>query len=162
MTQGQEVDTVVRNAQVVTPSGILRDSGVAIDGGRIVAVGEENRLPPARKTLDGGGNYLLPGVIDPHTHPGPYRPFEDDVASETRSAAAGGVTTMVGIVKSTRLGQPYKKFTEPSDVVSYAEVFPRARDIINERAFVDMAHFMSFAETATQFHSLAIKIPSKY
>ena len=139
MTQGQEVDTVVRNAQIVTPSGVLRGSGVAIDGGRIVAVGEENRLPPARKTIDGGGNHLLPGVIDPHTHPGPYRPFEDDVASETRSAAAGGVTTMVGIVKSTRLGQPYKKFTEPSDVVSYAEVFPRARDIINERAFVDMA-----------------------
>jgi dihydroorotase-like cyclic amidohydrolase len=82
---------------------------------------------------------LLPGVIDPHTHPGPYRPFEDDVASETRSAAVGGVTTMVGIVKSTRLGQPYKKFAEPEDVVSYAEVFPRARDIINESAFVDMA-----------------------
>ncbi len=139
MTNNREVDTVIRNARIVTPSGILRDAGVAIDQGRIAAIGEADRLPPARKTLDGGGHHLLPGVIDPHTHPGPYRPFEDDVASETRSAAAGGVTTRVGIVKSTRLGQPYKKFTEPSDVVSYAEVFPRARDIINERAFVDMA-----------------------
>jgi dihydroorotase-like cyclic amidohydrolase len=139
MKDDRKVDTVIRNAQVVTPSRVVRDSGVAIDKGRIVAIGEEDRLPPARRTIDGGGNYLLPGVIDPHTHPGPYRPFEDDIASETRSAAAGGVTTMLGIVKSTRMGQPYKKFTEPSDVVSYAEVFPRARDIINERAFVDMA-----------------------
>ena len=139
MTNNPEVDAVIRNVQVVTPSGILRDAGVAIDQGRIAAIGEEARLPPARKTIDGGGNHLLPGVIDPHTHPGPYRPFEDDVASETRSAAAGGVTTMVGIVKSTRLGQPYKKYVDPEDVVSFAEVFPRARDIINDRAFVDMA-----------------------
>ncbi len=113
MTNNPEVDAVIRNAKVVTPSGVLRDAGVAIDQGRIAAIGEEARLPPARKTIDGGGNYLLPGVIDPHTHPGPYRPFEDDVASETRSAAAGGVTTMVGIVKSTRLGQPYKKYVDP-------------------------------------------------
>ncbi|MFQ5914919.1 MAG: dihydroorotase family protein [Nitrospinota bacterium] len=139
MTNRREVDTVIRNAHVVTPSGVLRESAVAIDKGRIAAIGDNGFLPPARKTIQGSGNYLLPGVIDPHTHPGPYRPFEDDVASETQSAAAGGVTTVVGIVKSTRLGQPYKKFTEPGDVVSYAEVFPRARDIINERAFVDMA-----------------------
>ncbi|MBI2880035.1 MAG: hypothetical protein HYY21_00500, partial [Candidatus Tectomicrobia bacterium] len=56
MTRSQEVDTVVRNVRVVTPSGVLRGSGVAIHQGRIVAVGEEDRLPPARKTIDGEGN----------------------------------------------------------------------------------------------------------
>ncbi|MBI2880169.1 MAG: amidohydrolase family protein [Candidatus Tectomicrobia bacterium] len=139
MADNQLVDIVLCNAQVVTPSGVLRNSGVAVQGGHIVAVGEEDRLPPARRTIDGGGQYLLPGAIDPHTHPGPWGPFENDIRTETRSAAAGGVTTMVGIVKSTRMGQPYKKITEPQDVRSYGEVFPRARDIINEHAFVDMA-----------------------
>ena len=148
MTNQREVETLIKNAHVVTPAGTLRNAGVAIEKGRIAAVGEAERLPEGKKTIDGAGNYLLPGVIDPHTHPGPYRPFEDDVESETRSAAAGGVTTMVGIVKSTRLGQPYKEFAEPEDVVSYAEVFPRARDIINDRAFVDMA--LTFAVVSDQ------------
>ncbi|MDP6620471.1 MAG: amidohydrolase, partial [Nitrospinota bacterium] len=148
MNNGPSVDTVIHNARVVTPSGTLNDSGVAINQGRIVAIGETQRLPAAKETIDAKGLHLLPGVIDPHTHPGPYRPFEDDVESETKSAAVGGVTTMVGIVKSTRLGQPYKKFAEPEDVVSYAEVFPRARDIINDRAYVDMA--LTFAIVSDQ------------
>ena len=45
MTNNLEVDAVIRNVQVVTPSGILRDAGVAINQGRIAAIGEEGRKP---------------------------------------------------------------------------------------------------------------------
>jgi len=33
-----------------------------------VAIAEEKCLPEGREVIDGKGNYLLPGTIDPHVH----------------------------------------------------------------------------------------------
>ena len=48
------VDLVIRGAQLVSGSAII-DAAVAVDGERIVAVGEERLMPPARETLDASG-----------------------------------------------------------------------------------------------------------
>lgn len=45
---------------------------------------------------------------------------------------------MFAIVKCTRMSPEYKKLSEPEDVVSYLEVFPWARDMIEEHSVVDM------------------------
>lgn len=93
-----EADLVVRNCTVVTPAGRTPDAGVAVADGRIVAVGRSDSLPAAARTLDGGGDVLVPGVVDPHIHnrtPGLEQ--KGDWESETRAAAAGGVTSVVGM-----------------------------------------------------------------
>jgi allantoinase len=75
----------------------LIGGGLAIEGERIVAVGVESGLPPARRTIDAQGHYVVPGFIDAHVHLGPgginWPPTAKDFRTESRAAAYGGVTT---------------------------------------------------------------------
>jgi dihydroorotase-like cyclic amidohydrolase len=85
-------DLVLKNGLVVTPAGTI-EGGIAVKDGKITAVGKDSSLPPATREIDLAGKYLLPGVIDPEVHLGGHRPLADDFLSETRAAAASGVTT---------------------------------------------------------------------
>ncbi|RQH00269.1 allantoinase AllB [Natrarchaeobius oligotrophus] len=92
------VDLVVRNCTVVTPNGRSPDSGVAVEDGTIVAVGRSNRLPDGDRVVDAAGNVLVPGIVDCHIHNRePGLEYKEDWRSATRAAAAGGVTTVVGM-----------------------------------------------------------------
>ena len=92
-------DLTLRNATVVTPTGLVR-GGLSASGGVITHVGADVELPQATADIDVGGKYLLPGLIDPHVHlgigpgAGPEK-LRADFVSESRDAAAGGVTTMI-------------------------------------------------------------------
>lgn len=73
------------------------DCGVAIDGERIAAVGRTDSLPAARRTIDVGGAIIAPGVVDKHIHDRSLgQSHKEDWETLTRSAAAGGVTTVLG------------------------------------------------------------------
>ncbi len=88
------IDTLIKNAQVVLETGIAR-LDVAIDAGRIVALLENSESLEARESIDATGKLLLPGAIDIHFHcRAPAYPQRGDFATETRAAAAGGVTTI--------------------------------------------------------------------
>jgi dihydropyrimidinase len=97
------VDLVIGNGRVVTPGGVI-GGGVAIKGERIVAVGADATLPPARRTIDAREQYVIPGLIDAHVHMG----SEEDASIaeglarnmpvETDGALHGGVTTFAHFV----------------------------------------------------------------
>jgi dihydropyrimidinase/allantoinase len=119
-----EVELVITGGTVVLPDG-RRRVGLAIDGGRIVAVAPDDMLPPARDRIDATGLHVLPGVIDTHTHARePSVDAREDFATATAAAAAGGVTTILEMPIST-----------PS--VHSAEAFERRLGIIQPKAFVD-------------------------
>ena len=60
-------DVVIRNGTVVDGTGApARRADVAIEGGRIVAVGDD--IPKGRRELDADGLLVTPGFVDPHTH----------------------------------------------------------------------------------------------
>lgn len=92
-------ELTLRNGLVVTPSGVLR-GGIAVSGGVITHVGADATLPRGTEDVDVGGKVIFPGVIDPHCHlgvgdgHGPEK-LESDFVTESRDAAAGGVTTLV-------------------------------------------------------------------
>ncbi|RQG96518.1 dihydroorotase [Natrarchaeobius chitinivorans] len=92
------VDTVIKNGTLVTADSIL-ETGIAIDGEKIVAVGDESTLPNSSQTIDASGYLVLPGIVDPHVHFDGTNPFIDDPLEtyDTGSAAAalGGVTTII-------------------------------------------------------------------
>jgi len=92
------VDLVIKNGMVVTPSGMVR-GGIAAANGRIVQVGADDLLPKAERTIDAQENYVLPGIVDPHTHLHSLGdnslPFPEAIRSESLSAAVTGVTTVV-------------------------------------------------------------------
>jgi dihydroorotase (multifunctional complex type) len=94
-------ELVIRNAQVVTPQGIVR-GGVAVEGGKIAAVGADASLPQGQQEVDAGGMVVLPGLIDPHCHMGlgaargqGRQKFEDDMRDVSVEAAVGGITTII-------------------------------------------------------------------
>ena len=86
--------TVISNGDVVTESGI-QALDVAINEGRIVALLARGTPVEAEEIVDATGKLVLPGAIDIHWHcRAPAYPARGDFASETRAAAAGGVTTV--------------------------------------------------------------------
>jgi 5-methylthioadenosine/S-adenosylhomocysteine deaminase len=68
------VDLLVLNGTLVTMDSdrrIIPDAGVAIAGGRIVAVGSSVdiiRMYSAPERVDAGGKLIIPGLINGHTH----------------------------------------------------------------------------------------------
>lgn len=63
--------TAPRRGPAMRQLAIIENAAVAINGGRIAAVGPETELATsvqARETLDAGGRAVVPGFVDPHTH----------------------------------------------------------------------------------------------
>ncbi|MEO8571050.1 MAG: dihydroorotase family protein [Chloroflexota bacterium] len=88
-------DLRVLNGLVVS-DGETRRGDVAIDDGRISEIADAGGLGPGREEIDADGCYVLPGAVDVHFHcRAPSYPTRGDFKSETRAAAAGGVTTVL-------------------------------------------------------------------
>ncbi len=86
------MDVVIRG-RVVTPEAIIEDGWVAVKGGKIHAIGQ-GEVPDAASVHDTGNAFVLPGIIDGQTHAGSYLGLPG-IEPTTRSAIAGGVTTIV-------------------------------------------------------------------
>ncbi|MET0415939.1 MAG: allantoinase AllB [Actinoplanes sp.] len=89
------VDVVLRSRRVVV-EGEERPAAVAIEAGKIVAVGGYDDGFETGVDTDLGETALLPGLVDTHVHVNePGRTEWEGFASATRAAAAGGVTVIV-------------------------------------------------------------------
>ncbi len=89
------VDLVLRNGKIVTRGGTF-EGGLGIDSGEIVAMGKNENLPEADRTVDLHGNLVIPGPIDGHCHcHGMGRSDWEDFTTGTMAAAAGGITTIL-------------------------------------------------------------------
>lgn len=118
------LDTLITGAEVLLPDGLHRvDLGLA--EGRVAGVYAPGTAPAAATTLDASGKTVLPGIVDIHFHVrAPAYPERGTVLSETRAAAAGGVTTLFEM--------PISK-----PCCSTPEEFARRRDHFSENAVID-------------------------
>lgn len=87
-------DLVIDNARLVDHTGQQHGS-IAIAGGRIVAIGAADAMPPAARRIDAADRVVMPGVVDPHCHLGVNYDYDEDMRTETAGAARGGVTTIL-------------------------------------------------------------------
>ncbi len=91
------VTLLIRGGTLVTSQGPL-EADLLVQGERIKALGHGLPEPHGGQVIDAEGCYVLPGVIDAHTHikldTGVYQ-THDDWFIGTRAAACGGVTTVV-------------------------------------------------------------------
>jgi len=87
---GEGFDLLIKGGTIVRGDGLF-SGDVAIQGEKIAAV--EPRIPAAsaQKVIDVQGMFILPGIIDVHTHP----LYEDDFENTAITAAWGGTTTMI-------------------------------------------------------------------
>ena len=77
----------------------------------------------------------FPGVVDAHMHTGIYGPLEEDALSESRAAAAGGVTCSLNYM---RTGQYYL-----NKGGSYLDFFPEVLSKSEGRFHVDYAYHLA-------------------
>jgi dihydropyrimidinase len=100
-------DLVVKNGKLVYPGGIIC-ADIAVSGERISAIGTGLE---GKQEHDARGMFVLPGIIDAHTHMllkvGKYT-SSDDFYTGTRAAAMGGVTTIIDF----SLGSPERTIAE--------------------------------------------------
>ncbi len=100
MAHAQTPDsTLLRNVRMVN-EGTVTPGWLLIEGAFIAALGEgepdEEILRKATVTIDGRGRLLLPGAIDEHVHfRDPGLTHKADMATESRAAVAGGVTSFI-------------------------------------------------------------------
>ncbi|MBQ6956587.1 MAG: dihydroorotase [Bacteroidales bacterium] len=89
---------LIHNATIVN-EGVIREGDIYVIDGRIVLPDSElirNSKFIIHNCIDATGMLLLPGVIDAHVHfREPGLTEKADIASESRAAVAGGVTSFI-------------------------------------------------------------------
>jgi dihydropyrimidinase len=93
--------TVLIKGGTVVNADRTQRADVLCQDGLISAVGEGIEAPKGTTVIDAGGQYVMPGGIDPHTHM--QLPFMGTVASEdfesgTAAGLAGGTTMIIDFV----------------------------------------------------------------
>ena len=110
---------------IVTAAEVIPHGYVAIRGETIAAIGT-GAPPPAAATTDHTGKLIFPGLVDGHMHTSSALGWPG-IEHATRSAAAGGVTTVVDM--------PY----DTPQATTSAAVLHDKIGWVNRTAHVDMA-----------------------
>jgi len=79
--------TLIRNANVITVTKGSFYGSILIRDGKIAALGPDVTAPEGATVIDAAGQYVMPGIIDPHSH----------IASESTNEASISVSSMVAI-----------------------------------------------------------------
>lgn len=87
---------LIKNAKIVN-EGTIFEGDVLIEGEFIVEIAESISLKSSTtKIIDAEGNYLIPGAIDDQVHfREPGLTHKGDIASESKAAVAGGITSFI-------------------------------------------------------------------
>ena len=84
---------------MVNPKTITK-ANIGLDKGKIVFIGNKENFCVAENIIDAKGKYIIPGCIDAHVHfREPLRSYKEDWKTGSRSAACGGVTTVLDMQK---------------------------------------------------------------
>jgi allantoinase len=130
------LDLKIVNGTIVS-DGITRLADVCVEGGVIVDVAPTGSPGRAAQEIDATDLIVLPGALDAHFHcRAPSHPERGDFASETRAAAAGGVTTIFEM-----------PISEPP--CSTPEVFQARRQLAEDQCYVDFALYAGGAVKST-------------
>src|ERR1041385_4546642 len=67
--QSRAPETLIRNATVLTVThGTLQNTDVLLRNGKIAAIGKNLNASANARIIDATGKYVLPGIIDCHSH----------------------------------------------------------------------------------------------
>jgi len=87
---------LIKNAKIVNEGSVF-EGDVLIEDDFIVEIAESiSAKSTSTKIIDAEGNYLIPGMIDDQVHfREPGLTHKGDIASESRAAVAGGITSFI-------------------------------------------------------------------
>ena len=136
--------TLIHNATIVNEGRSVQGS-VVIEGDRIAEVltyGKKLSVP-CDETIDATGCCLLPGVIDDHVHfRDPGLTHKADILTESRAAAAGGVTSILDMSNTNPL-------------TTTLSALEQKFDLLNEKCIVNHScYFGATNNNYTEFNQL--------
>jgi len=114
-------DLILQNGEIVFPGAGVRRGSVAVRDGRIVAILAPGEAAAATRVIDCTDRFVMPGLIDPHTHIG-FGAKEEDWFTESRTAALGGVTGLFSFWRSDDLGastDPWRAAAEARSAIDF-------------------------------------------
>jgi len=117
-------DMIIKG-NVVLPDRVAHEAAVGIRGGKIEQMLESGTAAEADRVIDASGCYILPGAIDAHVHC--YSSLDEGFTTASRSAAAGGVTTVIEM--------PY----DATGMICTEELFLEKASRLERESVVDMA-----------------------
>ncbi|HEX6631566.1 MAG TPA: amidohydrolase [Gemmatimonadaceae bacterium] len=106
--QGRAADaaapvTLIRNATVLTVTkGTLQNADLLLRDGKIAQIGQGLTAPAGARVIDASGKYVMPGIVDPHSH----------TMADAINEGARSVTSMVRI----------KDVLNPTDISIYRQL----------------------------------------
>lgn len=122
-------DTIIRNATVIN-RGLSQVTDVLIKGSRIENIGQNIKHSGLYKEINGEGKLLIPGIIDDQVHfREPGLTHKADIASESRAAIAGGVTSFMEMPN-----------TRPGTLTQ--ELLQEKYDIADQKSYCNYSFFM--------------------
>lgn len=101
----QPVELVIHNGLIVNENGRMQ-ADVRIRGEKIVEIGANLVAAPGAREIDASGMFLMPGIIDTHTHlpldvnvAPPPRGNQDNIITGGRAALASGITLLGDFIR---------------------------------------------------------------
>ena len=152
---------LIRGGTVVNGDRSVRADVLCVDG-IIRAVGPELAAPGGAEVIDAGGQLVMPGGIDPHTHM--QLPFMgsvtmDDFFTGTAAGLAGGTTTIIDFVMPNPKQRPIEAYRTWRDWAGKAasdyafhvaitwwsdEVHEDMGTLVREEGVTSFKHFMAY------------------
>jgi dihydroorotase (multifunctional complex type) len=148
------LDLLLADGEIVFPDAGVRTGSIGVRDGRIVAVLAKGETPEAHEVIDCRDRWVMPGLIDPHTHIG-FGSNETDFQTESRSAAIGGVTGLLTFHRSTDLREstgPWRARGESQSIIDFGFHF----------GVTSRLHVETLAEAAVRFGVTSVKIYLMY
>lgn len=130
---------LIKNAQVVNEGEIKRQD-VLIEGEKIIEIDKIiNDFPPNTLIIDVKEHFLLPGIIDDQVHfREPGLTHKANIASESRAAVAGGITSFIEMPNTVpqattqALLEDKFKIAAKSSYANYSFMFGGTNDNLDE------------------------------
>jgi len=131
---------LIKNAKIVN-NGTITYGFVLVQGGiiRAVSEGEPGAGQDQAEVVDAAGKYLIPGAIDDQVHfREPGLTHKADIASESKAAVAGGITSFMEMPntdpQTTTIEELEKKYERATEVslANYSFYLGATNDNISE------------------------------
>ncbi|CAH1659505.1 MULTISPECIES: amidohydrolase family protein [unclassified Chelatococcus] len=147
-------DLILANGEIVFPDRGIRTGSILVRNGKIAGIVSRSDGLKANEIIDCKDKWVLPGLIDPHTHIG-FGSNETDFLTESRSAALGGVTSLLTFHRSNDLSAstgPWRKRGEEQSLIDFSFHF----------GVTSKLHIETLAETTRRFGVTSIKVYLMY
>lgn len=145
-------DALIRNALVFDGSGApATQTDVAVAAGRVIAIGRDLPVSNAETVIDAKGQWLMPGLLDIHTH----FDLEVEIEPQLPEAVRHGSTTV--LVANCSLGLAYgNQRRDGADPI--VDCFARVENVPKHvlRKVADRATWNDSGDYLEHFSSLAL------